>query len=619
MTPDLEAIDRTLSTLTERLIGLRTASGHWEGCLASSALSTATATIALRLHGRASKADHRAHVRSGVCWLIANQNRDGGWGDTVLSASNLSTTALCWAALHMEVSDPSHAPAHDLQRVQDAIAGAERWLRAKVGDLQPGRLQHAIVARYGRDRTFSAPILTVLAVAGMLGPGPEAWRRVPQLPFELAACPHEWFRWLRLPVVSYAVPALVAIGQARHHHAPTRNPALRAIRSMLAARTRRLARQMQPASGGYLEAVPLTAFVVMNLVAAGFADDATVQNGAGFLARSVRADGSWPIDTNLATWVTTWAVGALGDGGGLAAEGRSRIVQWLLGQQVAAEHPFTHAMPGGWAWTDLSGGVPDADDTSGALRALWRLAGSTHLRSATAGIEWLLDLQNTDGGVPTFCRGWGALPFDRSAPDLTAHALEAWDDWYPAVPAALQRRIVAAARRAVAYLAKCQRPDGSWVPLWFGNERAADEINPTYGTARVVPALANSLSAGAGGVEQVRRRGVGWLVRAQHRDGGWSGDLAGEPSIEETGLALDALVSGGEATPALTDAIARGAAWLVSHTEEGRRSPAAPIGLYFARLWYFEELYPLVFGLKGLTAARAAIAGRNGARPRQAS
>src|SRR6202042_2632665 len=46
-----------------------------------------------------------------------------------------------------------------------------------------------------------------------------------------------------------------------------------------------------------------------------------------------------------------------------------------------------------------------------------------------AGVVWLLDLQNADGGWPTFCRGWGALPFDRSAPDLTAHAIRALRAW----------------------------------------------------------------------------------------------------------------------------------------------------------------------------------------------
>ena len=38
-------------------------------------------------------------------------------------------------------------------------------------------------------------------------------------------------------------------------------------------------------------------------------------------------------------------------------------------------------------------------------------------------LDWLIHLQNRDGGWPTFCRGWGALPFDRSGCDLTAHVL----------------------------------------------------------------------------------------------------------------------------------------------------------------------------------------------------
>ena len=35
-----------------------------------------------------------------------------------------------------------------------------------------------------------------------------------------------------------------------------------------------------------------------------------------------------------------------------------------------------------------------------------------------------------------------------------------------------------------------QRPDGTWIPLWFGNQNEPAEENPTYGTARVVIALA---------------------------------------------------------------------------------------------------------------------------------
>ena len=57
----------------------------------------------------------------------------------------------------------------------------------------------------------------------------------------------------------------------------------------------------------------------------------------------------------------------------LTPEQRMTLREWLLAQQYRAEHPYTHAKPGGWAWTPLPGGVPDADDTPGALLALLEL------------------------------------------------------------------------------------------------------------------------------------------------------------------------------------------------------------------------------------------------------
>ena len=40
------------------------------------------------------------------------------------------------------------------------------------------------------------------------------------MPFELAAFPREWFAAMKLPVVSYALPALIAIGYARFQIVP---------------------------------------------------------------------------------------------------------------------------------------------------------------------------------------------------------------------------------------------------------------------------------------------------------------------------------------------------------------------------------------------------------------
>ena len=109
--------------------------------------------------------------------------------------------------------------------------------------------------------------------------------------------------------MSYALPALIAIGQVRHRFAPSRNPFTRSLRDGVKRRTHTALREMQPESGGYLEATPLTSFVVMSLAGAGQGDSPVVDAGVQFLVDSMRPDGSWPIDTNLATWVTTLSIG----------------------------------------------------------------------------------------------------------------------------------------------------------------------------------------------------------------------------------------------------------------------------------------------------------------------
>ena len=143
----------------------------------------------------------------------------------------------------------------------------------------------------------------------------------------------------------------------------------------------------------------------------------------------------------------------------------------------------------------------------------------------------------------------------------------------------------------MAYLVSSQRADGAWLPLWFGHEAAPQQENPVYGTAQVVLGLGDDSA-----VEPSRQRGREFLRRQQNPDGGWGGALGTPSSMEETALALAAL---GDELP-VTEATQRGAAWLVNAVEVGAWREPAPIGLYFARLWYFERLYPLVFAVSAL-------------------
>lgn len=594
LTMDL-LLAKTLANARLRLLAERSEAGHWEGELSTSALSTATALVAL---GVTDEARFAPYVRAAACWLIANQNADGGWGDTTRSYSNISTTLLCWSALARFGGEEAAQPVR--------IAGS--WVRNYTGSLDPALIAETVKARYGKDRTFSVPILMLCAICGTLGH--RGWSLVLPLPFQLAVFPRKWFALLRLPVVSYALPALIAIGYARYRKGAGKCPRLRKPHPFW-PRLSDLLQEIQPESGGFLEAAPLTSFVMMALVSAGETEHPVVTKGVGFLLNTVRPDGSWPIDTNLATWATTLAVKALAIHPPGILEGRNMdltlfpgqemVLEWILGQQYQRVHPFTNSPPGGWAWTNLSGGVPDADDTPGALLALHALCPKNRrdemIGVAAAGVVWLLDLQNRDGGIPTFCRGWGALPFDRSSPDLTAHTLRAWFVWRSEMTPVIRDRIDAASAKALRFLAHQQRPDGSWAPLWFGNQdRFVDEENPTYGTAMVLLALIQI------GHLEMQERAVHWLLEHQNDDGGW-GALRGEtPStIEESSLALGALAAHSRADRRMEEALARGSRWIAERTENGTSFEPAPIGFYFARLWYFERTYPLVWCVEALS------------------
>ena len=119
-----ERIEGACEKATRALLAEMNSQGHWTCELSSSALSTATAVTALSITDRAAYADQ---ISAGLQWLVENQNADGGWGDTVLSKSNISTTALCWASFGAAQADNLHG---------STIARAEDWLSA-VTQAQP--------------------------------------------------------------------------------------------------------------------------------------------------------------------------------------------------------------------------------------------------------------------------------------------------------------------------------------------------------------------------------------------------------------------------------------------------------------------------------------------------
>ena len=561
----------------EKLLVRRGDDGAWHSVLSSSAVSTATAVVALC---RKAPERHGALIGRARAWLAQTQLGDGGWGDSPESPANVTATLLAYAALH-------NAPAQ-----ADAAQRAAQWLTAQLGGVTPAAIRAGILAKYGRDRTFSVPILALCAASGLFGSGRAAWSGIPRLPFELAVLPQRLLSVMNVQVVSYAIPALIAVGLAQHeacHGGLTwqlRRPSIAPALRVLAAK--------QPASGGFLEAAPLTAFCLLCLCAAGRGGHPVAAAAENFLERTCRDDGSWPIDSNLDQWVTALATRALA--GVLPEAERQALAELIRQRQFADVHPFTAARPGGWGWTPLSGAVPDADDSAAALIALHELAGAGAgagggplAPAVVRGCEWLLALQNRDGGIPTFCRGWGKLPFDRSCPDLSAHAYRALSCWQDALPVALRRRVARSRGRLLTYLSAQQGADGSFVPLWFGDQQADDLLAPVYGTAVVLEHLVGMDSA-------MTTRARDYLLQTQGADGGWGTAQGTHTKLIFTARALAALAG----YPGCDEALCRGVAYLRPYLQERQPLPVEPVGLYFSQLWYSEELYPLVFLVRAL-------------------
>jgi squalene-hopene/tetraprenyl-beta-curcumene cyclase len=184
----------------------------------------------------------------------------------------------------------------------------------------------------------------------------------------------------------------------------------------------------------------------------------------------------------------------------------------------------------------------------------------------------------------------------------------------------LQLSIDPAVERGLQFLAAQQRADGSFSAEWFGNEHHPHDRNPVVGTAQVLTACAELCRLESDMALMAAR----WLHTAQHASGGWGPpraplDYSGEDdgfrawrandalakfcSVEETALAVLALLPFAESSQASARAVASGLEWLARAVEHDAHRQGAVVGFYFNRLWYHERLYPLVFANGALSRA----------------
>jgi squalene-hopene/tetraprenyl-beta-curcumene cyclase len=318
-----------------------------------------------------------------------------------------------------------------------------------------------------------------------------------------------------------------------------------------------------------------------------------------------------------------------------------RGVQWLLAQEIRTRGDWAtnvKAQAAGWCFEFGNPYYPDADDTAMVMLALresfaepnvrssllpppLRLVGETtaptlpdarrkamlldDINGATQrGLQWLLAMQNKDGG-------WGAfdcdntaeflcyVPFadhnamiDPSSPDLAARVIESL--------ANMGKRVGdPAINRAVDYLRRTQEADGSWFGRWG--------VNYIYGTWQAIVGLT---AVGIPPHDPMIVAGANWLIAHQQPSGGWgeSPDSYADPTLRgqgretpsQTAWALLGLIAAGmQDHPAAIRAVD----YLVNHQNlDGTWDETEFTGTGFPRVFYLRyHYYRIYFPLMALS------------------
>jgi squalene-hopene/tetraprenyl-beta-curcumene cyclase len=274
---------------------------------------------------------------------------------------------------------------------------------------------------------------------------------------------------------------------------------------------------------------------------------------------------------------------------------------------------------GGWAFQYANPHYPDLDDTAVVVMAMDRSALPQFDHAMERGREWVVGLQSGNGG-------WGAfdadnlhdylnnIPFadhgallDPPTADVTARCLSMLAQLGGGA------ETDGAKAKAIDFLRKDQREDGSWYGRWG--------INYIYGTWSALCALR---AAGLDRSAREIRKGVDFLLSTQNADGGWGeggesyrldyrGHEPAASTASQTAWALLGLMAAGETSH---PAVQRGIGYLMrTQGRDGKWDEAHFTATGFPRVFYLRyHGYAKYFPLWALARYRNLKAGNEGPR-----
>jgi squalene-hopene/tetraprenyl-beta-curcumene cyclase len=618
-------LERAIERGADHLLSLQVEQGYWLGELEADSTLESDYIYYLHVLGKADP----ERIAKLANYVRRKQLADGGWSIYPGGPSELNATCKAYFALKLAGDNPNSA----------------RMVQARETVLRLGGLEQS-----------NSYVRFYLAVAGALG-----WELVPAILPEMMLLPN-WFylniyemsSWTRGIVIPMAIlsalrpdwrlPERAHVDELFRDRArkaaafdwsdqliswrnfflaadramklyeklpwkPLRQRALREAKSWLLDHLER--------SEGLAAIYPAMMNSIFALMALGHGPDdpLTAREIREFARFEIEEDDTIRLQPCVSpVWDTGIAMVALEEAG-VAADDPALVkaAEWMLSKQVLGPGDWQvknkDAAPGGWVFEFRNDFYPDVDDTAFVLMALQRVKFPDPARMEAAvrrGIQWLLSMQNRDGGWAAFDRDNNKgflcdIPFadhnamlDPSTADVTARVLEClgrfgWNANHPAIQRALQ------------FLLKDQCEDGSWFGRWG--------VNYVYGTSGVLRSLETvSLTA-----KEYCQRAVRWLRSVQNSDGSFGESLRSytEPQTKGQGPSTASQTAWGligllAASDAGDPAIHSAASYLVEQqNSDGSWSENEFTGTGFPCVFYLKyHLYRNSFPLYALARVR---------------
>jgi len=622
-----EPIDQAIGRSVSRLYSLQHDDGHWVARMDSNSAINAEYIMTMHYMGRVDEQRQRRLAQ----FIFGTQLEDGGWPTYIGGPGNLSVAITCYYGLRL-----AGYPAEDPR-----LARAREFILAAGGILQS---------------KFECKFLLCLF-------GQFPWRGLAHMPVYLTMAPgwftfapqnlSYWARCCLVPMVMlYNMKASVtaSVGcdelyvepRGSRRYSPSHGMKLFSwenffiqggrLLKLFELCTGRLFNHLgmikaeewlskhQNDSGDWGGIYPSMMYSLMALKARGLAltDSSMVRGWAALERFEVEDERGLMMQACVSpVWDTCWVLLTLEELESADPQRCRKARRFLYDNQIFRDGDWAsqcpEVAPAGWCFQHHNDFYPDLDDSAVVLMALIpRLEedSATDRQCFELGVQWLLALQNEDGGWAAFDKNLNRqlinhLPFndidnmlDPSTADLTGRLLELFGQLG-------MNSEHAPVARGLEYLKGQQESFGGWYGRWG--------VNYIYGTWSVLRGL---IAIGEDPAQDYIQRAVSWIKGCQQADGSWGEscdsyeDVAlagqGESTPSQTAWALLALLAVGEAD---CTEVARGVAYLAeTQSESGEWAEDFYTGTGFPGAFYLRYyMYALYFPLQALGNYRKAI------------